>query len=253
MKSRKTSEHQVTEVLNGRRVPVSSSSLGDAADASHLAIAAEVKSRKRLPGWIADAMQQAETSAFPYKQPVAVLLEEGTSYENSLVVMRFKDFVHLLVEGPEPVRADGDASKETVEIYTDGGCQGNPGKGAWAAVIYKGARPTEISATERETTNNRMELRAAIEGLKQLKEPSHVRLYSDSAYLINGMTQRWYDKWEQNGWKTANKKPVQNADLWRELVSLSRYHDVEYVKVSGHAGVPANERCHKLVQAVMWR
>jgi hypothetical protein len=102
MRSRKTSERQITEVLNKRRIPVSSSSLGDVADTSHLAIAAEVKSRKRLPAWIADAMQQAETSAFPYKLPVAVLLQDGTSYENALVVMRFKDFTHLLVEEPEP-------------------------------------------------------------------------------------------------------------------------------------------------------
>jgi ribonuclease HI len=120
-------------------------------------------------------------------------------------------------------------------------------------MIYDGSGPVEISGYETDTTNQKMELRAAIEGLGFLEQPSQVRLYSDSAYLINGMNQRWYLKWEQNGWKTANKKPVKNDDLWKELVELSRFHTVTWMKVRGHAGIPANERCDALVRLEMAR
>ncbi len=135
----------------------------------------------------------------------------------------------------------------TVEIYTDGGCHGNPGPGGWAALIYDGSRPTEISGHEANTTNQQMELRAAIEGLKYLEHPRQIKLYSDSAYLINGMNQQWYLKWEQNGWKNATKKPVKNRNLWEELMKLSRHHTVEWKKVKGHSGIGANERCDALV------
>jgi ribonuclease HI len=137
------------------------------------------------------------------------------------------------------------------DIYTDGGCRVNPGTGAWAAVIYQGPKPTEISGVERETTNNRMEIRAAIEGLKRLEVPSSVRIFSDSSYLVDAMSKRWFEKWERNAWKTASKKPVKNADMWRELIALTKRHEVAFVKVSGHAGIPANERCHNLVQTAM--
>lgn len=142
---------------------------------------------------------------------------------------------------------------DTIDIYTDGGCHGISRIGGWAAMIYDGPRPVEISGYETDTTNQRMELRAAIEGLEHLEQPSQVRLYSDSAYLINGMKQRWYLKWEQNGWKTANKKPVKNAVLWKELVELCRFHTVTWMKVRGHAGIPANERCDALVRLEMAR
>jgi ribonuclease HI len=135
-----------------------------------------------------------------------------------------------------------------IDIYTDGGCHGISGRGGWAAMIYDGSGPVEISGYGTDTTNQRMELRAAIEGLGFLEQPSQVRLYSDSAYLINGMKQRWHLKWEQNGWKTANKKPVKNDDLWKELVELSRFHTVTWMKVRGHAGIGANERCDALVR-----
>jgi ribonuclease HI len=141
----------------------------------------------------------------------------------------------------------------TIDIYTDGGCHGISGMGGWAAMIYDGPRPVEISGYETDATNQKMELRAAIEGLGYLEQPSQVRLYSDSAYVINGMKQRWYLKWEQNGWKTANKKPVKNADLWKELVEVSRFHRVTWMKVRGHAGIPANERCDALVRLEMAR
>lgn len=215
--------------------------------------AVEIKTRRRIPSWLEKAVRQAKRSAADDRLPLALVRGEKTGRDDTLVIMRLKDFERLAgISRVKVGRAEGDAMP-TAEIYTDGGCLGNPGKGAWAAVTYHGPKPTEISGVERETTNNRMELRAAIAGLKQLKEPTHIRLHSDSAYLVNGMRQRWYSKWEKNGWRTTNKKPVQNADLWRELVTLSRYHEVKYVKISGHAGVPANERCHTLVQLAMNR
>jgi ribonuclease HI len=112
-------------------------------------------------------------------------------------------------------------------VYTDGGCRGNPGVGGWAALIFEGPKPKEICGREQQTTNNRMELRAAIEGLKALEKPSKVRLFSDSAYLINCMNEAWYAKWERNGWKNSKKKPVENANLWRELLKLARRHEVK--------------------------
>ncbi len=140
-----------------------------------------------------------------------------------------------------------------VDIYTDGGCHTRSRVGGWAAMVYEGPRPTEISGHEAGTTNQRMELRAAIEGLKHLEDPSRVRLFSDSAYLINGMNQQWHLRWEENGWKNSKKKPVENPDLWKEIVRLSRYHDVEWRKVKGHSGVWANERCDALVRFEMAR
>lgn len=135
-----------------------------------------------------------------------------------------------------------------IDVYTDGGCHSISGMGGWAAIFYDGPTPVEKSGYEPDTTNQRMELRAAIEGLNNLEHPSKVRLYADSAYLINGMNQRWYVKWQQNGWKNAKKKPVANSDLWRELVKLSQFHNVTWMKVKGHAGIPANERCDALVR-----
>ena len=137
---------------------------------------------------------------------------------------------------------------DTVEIYTDGGCRGNPGPGGWAALIYEGPSPKEISGAESSTTNQRMEIRSAIEGLRSLNTPRRVRIYSDSAYLINSVKEGWLDGWQKNGWKTAKKKPVKNTDLWRELLEVIRPHEVEWIKVEGHAGIGANERCHHLVQ-----
>ncbi len=157
-----------------------------------------------------------------------------------------------------PIETNHDANGKAptsrlVKIYTDGGCRGNPGPGGWAAIIYKGPKPEEIYGYEKNTTNQRMELRAAIEGLRYLKAQSRVRLYSDSAYLLNAMNEGWLVKWESNGWKTAKKKPVKNAGLWRELLELARIHEVKWVKVKGHAGNPGNERCDALVKLAMDR
>ena len=155
---------------------------------------------------------------------------------------------------PEPsIKVVDERKKETVEMYTDGGCRGNPGPGGWAVVVYESPKPEEIYGYENNTTNQRMELRAAIEGLQYLKEPSRVRLYSDSAYLLNAMNEGWLANWESNGWKTAKKTPVKNADLWRNLLELARIHEVEWVKVKGHAGNPGNERCDALGKLAMDR
>ena len=157
-----------------------------------------------------------------------------------------RKFTHVGSGHTAPNRAD--APRPTIEVYTDGGSGVNPDVGAWAALIYEGPEPTEISGVERLTTNNKMELRAAIEALRALEKPSKVRLFSDSAYLINCMNEGWYLKWERNVWKNYKKKPVENADLWRELLELAGRHDVKWIKINGHAGIGANERCHTLVQ-----
>ena len=135
-----------------------------------------------------------------------------------------------------------------VTIYTDGACSGNPGPGGWAAVLIYKNQEKEISGGEDPTTNNRMELMAVIEGLKQLKEPCHVHLYSDSAYLVNAFQKKWVEKWQRNGWRTSGKDPVANRDLWEELIDMAKTHRVEWNKVAGHAGDHYNERCDELAR-----
>lgn len=138
-----------------------------------------------------------------------------------------------------------------VDIYTDGACSGNPGPGGWAAILlYKGHK-REISGGEQRTTNQRMELRAAIEGLKALKRPAAVRLHSDSAYLVNAFRQGWVRRWRDNGWLTAAKKPVSNQDLWQELLRVMASHRVEWVKVAGHADDEWNNRADELARAAI--
>jgi ribonuclease HI len=134
-----------------------------------------------------------------------------------------------------------------VTIYTDGGCKGNPGPGGWGAVlIYKG-REREIFGGEPLTTNNRMELMAAIAALETLKRPCRVELHTDSQYLRNGITE-WISGWKANGWRTAAKKPVKNADLWQRLDAARQRHEVSWHWVRGHAGHPENERADRLAQ-----
>ncbi len=135
-----------------------------------------------------------------------------------------------------------------VEIYTDGACSGNPGPGGWAAVIIHPDGEQEISGGEAETTNQRMELRAAVEALRSLPGPSRVRLYSDSAYLVNCFRQGWMERWQRNGWQTAKKKPVENQPLWRRLQELTATHHIEWVKVKGHSDNPCNNRCDLLAR-----
>jgi ribonuclease HI len=132
-----------------------------------------------------------------------------------------------------------------VEIFTDGACKGNPGPGGWGVVLRMGHHEKELAGNEKVTTNNRMELTAAIRALESLKEPCEVHLHTDSRYVIDGIT-GWIFGWQKNGWKTAARKPVLNADLWQELQSAARRHQVEWIWVKGHDGHPENERADKL-------
>nr|WP_143156626.1 ribonuclease HI [Caldanaerobius fijiensis] len=133
-----------------------------------------------------------------------------------------------------------------VTIYTDGACSGNPGPGAWAAILIYNEHKKEIVGYEDLTTNNRMELKAAIEALKSLKEPCDVTLYSDSSYLINAFNQNWLVNWQKRNWIKADKQPVENKDLWIELLDLSSKHRIKWVKVKGHTDNEYNNRCDKL-------
>ena len=132
-----------------------------------------------------------------------------------------------------------------VEIATDGACKGNPGPGGWGALIRSGTSERELAGGEKLTTNNRMELTAAIEGLNALKRPCHVTLSTDSRYVMDGLT-KWIKGWQKNGWKTAAKQPVKNADLWQALLDAAKPHRIEWVWVKGHNGHPDNERADKL-------
>lgn len=133
-----------------------------------------------------------------------------------------------------------------VELYTDGACSGNPGKGGWGAILRYMDHEKELSGGEMETTNNRMELTAVIRGLEMLKEPCQVRLTSDSKYVIDAVTKGWVYGWQRNGWRKADKKPALNVDLWEQLLPLLERHQVEFVWVKGHQGHPENERCDQL-------
>ena len=133
-----------------------------------------------------------------------------------------------------------------VTIYTDGACSGNPGPGGWGAVlIYKG-NEKRLSGYEPDTTNNRMEMTAVLRSLEALREPCGVTLYTDSAYIHNAFEKGWIDRWEQNGWKTTAKKPVENQDLWHGIRDLTETHTVKWRKVKGHSGDKYNEICDKL-------
>jgi ribonuclease HI len=132
-----------------------------------------------------------------------------------------------------------------VEIATDGACKGNPGPGGWGAVLRYGTVEKDLSGGETPTTNNRMELMAAIRALEALRRPSHVTLSTDSRYVMDGLT-KWLKGWQRNGWMTASRQPVKNADLWRELIAAAEPHRIDWVWVKGHAGHPDNERADRL-------
>lgn len=133
-----------------------------------------------------------------------------------------------------------------IEIYTDGACSGNPGKGGWAAVLVYSGTEKEISGGEKDTTNNRMELTAIIMALKALKEPCLVKLTTDSKYVCDSVNKRWVYSWKRNGWKKSDKKPALNVDLWEQLLELLNIHKVEFIWVKGHNGHKYNERCDQL-------
>ena len=136
--------------------------------------------------------------------------------------------------------------KKTVDVYTDGACSGNPGTGGYCAILsYNGAEKI-ISGYENLTTNNRMELLAVIKGLEALKESCVVNLYSDSRYVVDAFNEGWLKSWTANGWKTAGKKEVKNIDLWQRLIELNEIHEVNFIKVKGHADNEYNNRCDKI-------
>ncbi len=138
----------------------------------------------------------------------------------------------------------------SVEIYTDGACRGNPGPGGWGATLEMGEHFRELSGAETMTTNNRMELTAVISALEALKRPVPVKLYTDSEYVRRGITE-WLKSWKARGWKTADKKPVKNQDLWERLDAVAAQHQIEWHWVKGHSGVPGNERVDRLANAAI--
>ena len=138
-------------------------------------------------------------------------------------------------------------AKPRVTIYTDGACSGNPGPGGWGAILIFGEHRKELNGGLRLTTNNQMELMAAIEGLNALKVPSHVDLHTDSTYVRDGIS-KWIHGWKRNGWKTAAKKPVKNSDLWKALDEAQKRHEISWHWVKGHAGHPENERADELAR-----
>lgn len=140
-----------------------------------------------------------------------------------------------------------------VMIYTDGACSGNPGPGGWGSVLFFGEHRKEISGGEKHSTNNRMEIKAVIEGLALLKEPCNVKVYSDSAYVVNCFQKGWIKGWLRNGWKNSKKEPVENQDLWKELWELMNKHKVEYIKVKGHSDNEWNNRCDELAREAIKR
>ena len=138
-----------------------------------------------------------------------------------------------------------------IDIYTDGACSGNPGPGGWGVVLIYQENKKELSGYQPETTNNRMELFAAIQGLSALKESCAVNLYSDSSYLVNAFEKHWIEKWQRNGWKTSTKSPVENQDLWKLLLIHVRKHQVRFIKVRGHSDNQYNNRCDEMAVAAI--
>jgi ribonuclease HI len=146
--------------------------------------------------------------------------------------------------------APTDSDDGLVEIFTDGACSGNPGPGGWAALLRWRGHEKELSGAEPATTNNRMELTAAVRALDSLKRPARVRLHSDSMYLRDGIT-RWIHAWKRKGWKTADRKPVKNVDLWQALETAASRHEIRWDWVRGHSGHPENERVDALARAAI--
>jgi len=138
-----------------------------------------------------------------------------------------------------------------VDIYTDGACSGNPGPGGWAALLQYNGKEMELSGADRATTNNRMEMTAVIRALQELKKPCHVRLHSDSALIINAMTQGWIENWQAKGWRKADKKPVENRELWEDMLAAMQQHRVDWIKVKGHSDDVRNNRVDALAVAAI--
>ncbi len=144
------------------------------------------------------------------------------------------------------------AELSRVDIFTDGACKGNPGPGGWGAIIRAGTHERELAGGEPATTNNRMEMTAAIRALEALTRPCRVTLHTDSRYVMDGLT-KWLKGWQKNGWRTADRKPVKNADLWQALIAATAPHRIDWRWVKGHAGHPENERADRLASAAAER
>jgi len=138
---------------------------------------------------------------------------------------------------------------KTIILYTDGACSGNPGPGGWGALLIWNGTEKELSGGAANSTNNRMEMQAVIEGLRALKEPCHVKIHSDSALIINAFKQGWIENWQRRGWKKADKKPVENRDLWEEMLKVMSPHKVEWIKVKGHSTNELNNRVDRIAVA----
>jgi ribonuclease HI len=141
------------------------------------------------------------------------------------------------------------SKKPEVIVYTDGACSGNPGPGGWGAILKWNGKEKELSGGAAHTTNNRMEMQAVIEALQALNKPCSVKIHSDSALIINAFTQGWIDGWMKRNWRKADKKPVENKELWQAMLEAMKPHEVEWVKVKGHAGIELNERADRLAVA----
>ena len=152
----------------------------------------------------------------------------------------------LTIKPKSSSSSDSTTAKDTIVIYTDGACTGNPGKGGYGAVIIDGDRREELAGGYQLTTNNRMEMMGAIAALESLKSNSKVKLHSDSKYIVDAVNKGWAKKWQKNGWRRNAKEMAKNPDLWQEILDLSKIHDVEFIWVKGHAGIPENERCDRL-------
>lgn len=141
------------------------------------------------------------------------------------------------------------SEKPEVIVYTDGACSGNPGPGGWGAILNWNGTEKELSGGDAHTTNNRMEMQAVIEALRALTKPCLVKIHSDSALIINAFTQGWIDNWIKRGWRKADKKPVENKELWQDMLEAMKPHDVKWIKVKGHSGIELNERVDQLAVA----
>lgn len=145
------------------------------------------------------------------------------------------------------------SKKPEVIVYTDGACSGNPGPGGWGAILKWNGKEKELSGGDPHTTNNRMEMQAVIEALNALKKPCVVKIHSDSALIINAFTQGWIESWQKKGWRKADKKPVENKELWQDMLKAMTPHEVIWVKVKGHSGIELNERADQLAVAASQR
>ena len=187
-----------------------------------------------------------------YKQQI--ITEIDTLNEANLVEVL--NYIHSLkpkkAKNSKPAiktKTSATNNQDTIIVYTDGACTGNPGKGGYGAVIIDGDRREELSGGYKLTTNNRMEMMAAIAALESLKSNSKVKLHSDSKYIVDAIVKGWAKKWQANDWRRNQKEMAKNPDLWQELLDLCKIHDVEFVWVKGHAGIPENERCDRLAVA----